>query len=91
MNRVYLGDGCVMCLCICQSVFVHFETLNPSSSELASLLRNGDESYLRQSLGKEFRMYLNPLFSLNSPTLSSTFGDMFPVQDKNFRSDSNLS
>lgn len=79
MNRVYIGDRCVRCLCICQSVFVHFETLNPSSSEPACLLRNGDEFYLRQNLGEEFRMYLNPLFALNSPTPSSTFGDKFPV------------
>lgn len=79
-----------MRLCICHSDFVHGETLNSSSSELPSPLRNEDESWLRQSLGKGFRMYLNPLFALNSGTLSSPFGDRFPVQDKNFRSDSSL-
>lgn len=48
------GEGGPVCVCL--SVFVHFGTLNPSSSELASPLRHGGESWWRQFLGERTEM-----------------------------------
>lgn len=45
------GEGGPVCVCL--SVFVHFGTLNPSSSELASPLRHGGKSWWRQFRGKD--------------------------------------
>lgn len=71
------------------SVFVYFGTLNPSSSELASPPRNGDESQLRQRLGERISMVPESLVDPESSNFVVTFWRQFSVPDKTFRSDSN--